>query len=62
VCARRWNETQVVFPTRWVMENEFRFTGWMVLMGIFMRGAFPKQTLKDMNRFKAFAEAADPSQ
>ena len=47
--------------TRWVMETEFKFKGWMMLMGLFMRGAFPKQTLNDMNRFKAFAEAADPS-
>jgi hypothetical protein len=29
----------------------------MKLMGIFMKGAFPKQTLQDMNRFKEFAEA-----
>ena len=44
--------------TRWVMENEFKFSGLMVLMGIFMRGTFPKQTVKDMNRFKEFAEGS----
>jgi hypothetical protein len=44
--------------TRWQMENEFKFGGWMALMGLFMRGAFPKQTLKEMNRFKDFAESA----
>ena len=44
--------------TRWVQDNEFRSTGLMALMAIFIRGAFPKQTLKDMNRFKAFAEQA----
>jgi carbon monoxide dehydrogenase subunit G len=44
--------------TRWVVDNEFRFSGLMALMGPFMRGAIKKQTLRDMNRFKAFAESA----
>lgn len=44
--------------TRWVNENEFKLSGLMALMGIFMRGAFPKQTMEDMQRFKAFAESA----
>ena len=44
--------------THWVMENEFKFSGLMALMGLFMRGAIQKQTLKDMSRFKAFAEHA----
>lgn len=43
--------------TKWVSENEFRFTGFMKLMGIFMKNAFPKQTLKFMNQFKDFAES-----
>ncbi|WP_420581143.1 SRPBCC family protein [Reichenbachiella sp.] len=42
--------------TRWVSENEFQFSGYMKLLGIFMKGAFPKQTLKFMNQFKTFAE------
>ena len=42
--------------TRWVSENEFQFSGFMKLMGIFMKGAFPKQTLKFMTQFKTFAE------
>ncbi|WP_422362317.1 SRPBCC family protein [Reichenbachiella sp.] len=42
--------------TRWVSENEFQFSGFMKLMGIFMKGAFPKQTLKFMKQFKTFAE------
>lgn len=42
--------------TRWVMETEFKFSGFMKLMAIFMRGAFPKQTLSSMNSFKEFAE------
>ena len=43
---------------RWVMENEFKFRGLMSIFGLVMRSAFPKQTLSDMNRFKAFAEGA----
>lgn len=44
--------------TRWEIETEFKFKGLMILMGLFMRGAFPKQTLKGMNDFKDFAESA----
>ena len=43
--------------TRWLSESEFKFSGLMILMGIFMRGAFPKQTLQTMQNFKAFVEA-----
>lgn len=46
------NENQ----TKWVSENEFQFSGFMKLIGIFMKSAFPKQTLKFMNQFKEFAE------
>lgn len=43
--------------TRWVSENEFQFSGFfMKFMSIFMKSAFPKQTLKFMNQFKNFAE------
>ena len=48
--------------TRWVTENEFDFSGMMKLMGFFMKGAFPKQTLEHMNSFKAFAENAPYSE
>lgn len=44
--------------TRWVADNEFRFSGFMAIMALFMRGAFPKETLKSMNLFKSFAEGA----
>lgn len=44
--------------TRWVQENEFKFGGLMAILALFMRGAFPKQTEKDMKRFKTFAEHA----
>lgn len=42
--------------TRWVSENEFRFGGFMKVIGFVMKSAFPKQSLKYMTDFKAFAE------
>ncbi len=45
--------------TRWVLDTEFEFSGLMKLMGIFMRGAFPKETAKGMRLFKEFAEGAN---
>jgi uncharacterized membrane protein len=42
--------------TRWLSENEFRFSGFMRIIGFLMKGAFPKQSLKYMQDFKAFAE------
>jgi hypothetical protein len=43
--------------TRWAQENEFRFSGLpMRLAGVFLRGAFRKQSLQHMQDFKAFAE------
>ncbi len=44
--------------TRWVMDSEFQFSGFMKIMAFFMKGAFPKQTLESMNSFKNFAEGA----
>ncbi len=44
--------------TRWVAEQEFKFSGLMAVMALFMRGAFPKQTRKFMELFKAFAESS----
>jgi hypothetical protein len=43
--------------TKWISENEFQFSGFMKIIGLFMKGSFPKQTLKVMNQFKKFAEA-----
>jgi len=43
--------------TRYLSEQEFRFTGFMKYMAMFMPGAFKKQTLRHMNAFKAFAES-----
>lgn len=42
--------------TRWIMEADFKFKGFMRVMAFFMRGAFPKSTLASMNMFKDFAE------
>ena len=42
--------------TRWVSENEFRFQGFMKVIGLLFQSAFPKQSLKYMQDFKAFAE------
>lgn len=44
--------------TRWVTENEFKFSGIMWIMSFFMKGSFRKQTLKTMEAFKTFAENA----
>lgn len=42
--------------TRWESENEFRFRSLMKVIGFLMKGAFPRQSLKYMQDFKAFAE------
>lgn len=42
--------------TRVESDNVFEFSGFMKLMAFLMKGAFPKQSLKIMNDFKALAE------
>jgi len=42
--------------TKWITKNEFKFSGFMKLIGFLMPGAFKKQSLTFMNNFKAFAE------
>jgi hypothetical protein len=43
--------------TLWAQESEYRFSGLpMRLVGLFMRGAFSKQSQQIMQDFKAFAE------
>jgi chaperonin GroEL (HSP60 family) len=42
--------------TKWVSYNEFKFSGFMKLIGFVMPGIFEKQSLKYMQDFKAFAE------
>lgn len=56
-----WNQCHNTFKdknggTHWQMETEFRFSGWMKLMGWLMPGMFKKQTRQSMADFKAFAE------
>lgn len=43
--------------TRWVMENEFQFSGFMRIFAFFMGGSFRRRTAEDMERFKKFAES-----
>ena len=43
--------------TLWVSENEYRFSSLLMrLVGLFMPGAFRKQSQQHMQDFKAFAE------
>ncbi|MFN0276860.1 MAG: SRPBCC family protein [Chitinophagales bacterium] len=43
--------------TKWVIENEFKFSGFMMkLIGFLMPGAFKKTSMKYLELFKAFAE------
>jgi len=42
--------------TKYISENEFRFTGLMKFLSPLMKEAFKKQTLKYLKQFKAFAE------
>lgn len=42
--------------TKWVSHNEFKFTGFMKIIGFLMPKSFPKQTNKFMSDFKKFAE------
>lgn len=43
--------------TRYSTDTEFEFSGLMRIISFFMGGAFRRQTLDDMNRFKEFAES-----
>lgn len=58
-----WNKVENFFTqtkngtTLWVSDCEFRFTGWMKIMGFLMPGAFKKQSYKYLENFKKFAES-----
>ncbi len=58
-----WNEVVNRFDdlgegrTRWTMESEFRCKGIMRVISALMPGAFKKESLKHMRRFKEFAES-----
>ncbi len=42
--------------TRWISDNEFKFSGFMAIMGWLMPGSFKKQSFKYLQLFKEFAE------
>ena len=42
--------------TKWVSETEFKFSGFMKLIGFLMPGTFKKQSQKYLDDFKTFAE------
>lgn len=42
--------------TCWIVDQEFKFSGFMSLMALFMKKAFQKQSRLYLERFKAFAE------
>lgn len=48
--------------TRWYADNEFIGTGWLKLMTWLLPGAFRKESLKTMRRFKNFVESGARNQ
>ena len=58
-----WNEMKNSFEevdpskTKWISHSEFRFSGFMKLIGFLMPGPFKKQSQLALDRFKAFAES-----
>ena len=59
-----WNSVANYFSvisgsrTKWTMETEFKFGGFMKIVAFLMPFAFKKVSLKHMTQFKAFAESA----
>ena len=45
--------------TRWLSEQEFHFKGFMKVMAWVMPGAFKKQTMLYLSRFRDWAESMD---
>ena len=58
-----WNEMKNSFielspnRTKWISHSEFRFSGFMKIVGFLMPGSFKKQSQTALDRFKAFAES-----
>ncbi len=42
--------------TKWVSDSEFRFSGFMSIMSLFMKSTFKKQSFKYLQSFKDFVE------
>ena len=57
-----WNENANRFvelgddKTKWIVDSEFKCSGFVGLLAFLMPGMFRKQTLTFVNRFKEFAE------
>jgi len=43
--------------TLWIMANTFKFSGLMAFIPLFLKGSFKKETSKNMQLFKQFAES-----
>ena len=43
--------------TRYIADTEFKFSGMMKLMAVFMRGAFPRETRRQMELLKKHVES-----
>lgn len=58
-----WNLVENTFTelgdeqTQWVVDTEFKCSGFIMIMSWIMPGMFKKQTMKMMTAFKDFAEA-----
>lgn len=58
-----WNQNTNRFvdlgdgKTKWIVDSEFRCSGFVGLLAFVMPGMFRKQTLKFMRQFKDFAES-----
>ena len=56
ICKNEFHDVDGT-ATRWVAHNTFELSGFMKLVGLLFGSMFPRQNLKTMNEFKAFAEA-----
>lgn len=61
-----WNEVENRFEdvggkTRLVCVSEFRFSGFMKVIGFLFKGAFPKETRRYLKSFKDWAESEGAS-
>ena len=43
--------------TRWYVETEFQFSGFMKIVALFLRKAFPKETRSSMELLKQYVES-----
>ena len=44
--------------TRWVIANNFKFSGLMSVIGVFLQDSISQQNRESMQRFKEFAESS----